>query len=926
LEKSIPVSQGVEFLVYNLHRKSNALKKSPYSVATHLMSAKRERTMGDSQVTITDIKTDIPALPTGTVFRNHLFIKVDDFIHFSLNLLTAPPGFGKSTLLASWAHRCGHPVAWLSLSREEASIGRFFSFLSYSLSRATNKEVRVPYELHETRDRADTASNAGRLIGYIDGLIHALGSYSKQLFCILDDFQNLDGSKDLFESLNYLIDNSPSNFHLIIASRSLPALHISKRRADNKLREISEDDLLFSSSELQRCLVLNRINIPTWYFTRIQKMTFGLPVAISFVMKLLENNRIEDSLEQIDAQFGDQLRQYFLEEYLEPLPENIKRMISVTYFLPEFSASLAQWQLSTEGIPVDDSLVCNDLHFMKNRGLLLAREDDEGEIWYRHLPPLVNALVFSQVIHRGSHERRLHQQASEWYIGEGMLDKAVQIASNAQNYDTIRDLILKNWRKMQESDELSVLLDWFSRLPEDYIVRYPKLCLFEVLPLGAAGDFRLAHKRFDRARKLSKTDDDLYSSTANALYSLVLSMEGKYSKSQELAKKAIKTLPDEEEHLKSMVYQTLGAASFPHDIVKAYQLLQKAEVIQASVSDRNVRCSLFANLARVEALLGLDSRATRHIAFARETFPQQLENVVPMLTFAQVAEGIVHYQRGDLPTARCLLEKTIENSRFIYLPRNIASAKALLAAILVNTGRSDEASELTRQACELDPGGIVDIFPGLGPLSVWLRHDNAGGLTIQSLCGSTSTRGIAQRWLALAVVFIEGGEPHQTELDKLEHSIDSSRYPLAFINVLILKAAIHERAGSTDDSIQLLARALSRAHEEQITQPFADAYRYIKKSLRSLAKAQPESFASAIFRQLSKHSDIRPESSSQQKLTTRELDVMRLIDAGLSTQDIAERLFISAETVKKHLVHVYTKLEVHSRYEALSTIRIQGLL
>jgi LuxR family maltose regulon positive regulatory protein len=599
-------------------------------------------------------------------------------------------------------------------------------------------------------------------------------------------------------------------------------------------------------------------------------------------------------------------------------------------FLPEFSSSLAQWQSRGFLASVSDEFICESIRFLKERGLLSERMDGVGRSWYRLHPLLADAMSSGWLVQGGSWERSLYRRASTWYLCEGMLEEAVQLASGARDWDAIRDIILENWRKKFEEDELSCLLNWLSLLPEDYVKRYPKLCLFAILPLGVGGDFERARKWFTRAKKLSKVEGDRYSASADALYSLVLSMEGKLDKSYELAQRAIEWLPDEDADLKAMVSQTLGSSLSPPDIVGAYEMIKEAEMTQKTGTDRNVRCSLFANLALIEAQLGLDSAAIKHIRLAREMSSHQADRVSPMLAFAQLAEGITAYHKGNLSAARNLLSEAIELFRFNYVPRHIAFAKALLSAILIQTGRRGEAMELIEQACLLEQMSIADTFPGLIPLSGWLASDAFNDFNAQQMFGGCAAGGIAHRWLMLSCAFVEGAKLGFAQIDNLEHAIDPTRFPLAFINTLLLKGAVAERAGRAELSVQALSRAVDMAAREHTIQPFFDAHSSIKKSLKTLARTQPEGFAAVIFRQLPKHAETISgaaiDVSVQQKLSSRELDVMRIIDTGLSIHQTAERLFISPETVKKHLVHIYAKLKVHSRYEALTVLRKQGLL
>jgi LuxR family maltose regulon positive regulatory protein len=864
-------------------------------------------------------KFRIPSVPDNYLLRSRLYNQLDDFRRHALNVVIAPAGYGKTSLVASWMCRTQHTAAWLSLCGEDNDPQRFWPYLNRSLALATDGHLSCG--LLDER----LFGEKSRLQG-IDLLLAALEGLSKPLTVVLDNFQTISQNRRITQDLIYLIDALPENVNLVILSRSTPPLRLSRRRLEGALGELLIDNLAFTPQEAFALFAQCRQPISRDFVKELVEQNEGCPAVFGLLLSELQKQCVTSITEDVPPDFIEKLNAYFLEEIFDPLSQNIQDFMVVTSTLESFSPSLAGYLLKEQ--PHHESLTTTleTIEWLSVNGILVyaeARVDDE--LWYCY-PKLLRHALLEKAKRRGlSFMRDNRRAAGEWFLAEGKVDEAASYAALARDYDVIRDIILRNWRDKFEGDDLSTLLRWFNSLPEEYVVAHPKLCLFETLPLATSGDFATAQKRFEQVRRFSKKKSDLYDATADALYSLVRSIEGDFDESRMAAQRALDKLPEDENHFRAMLYQTLGGTTFACDIIASYQMLQQAEAMTTSSSDKTVLCSLYSNFARVEARIGRCTQALEHVHQARELYQSEQGRLVPMLTFAFAAESLVYYQRGEYEQAAKACDQMLKNSHVNYMPRNIASIKTIQASILAQVGRQDESNQCIGQAIRLDINGLTDIFPGMIHLKAWAPLLGSDPALEQQIQDRSHPQNVSKHWCSLALSFVRGEEVAVQSVETLKDLTDPS-FILGKLHTYLLLSCLHEREGNIEASDLALMKALEIAWPERIVQPFLDAAPFISKRLKSLARQEHDGFASHVHKLLPGVVAPAKSQNHNSRLTPREIDIMKLLDTGLSTAQIAEQLFISPETAKKHLFHIYRKLDAHSRFQALAQFKAFELL
>jgi DNA-binding CsgD family transcriptional regulator len=355
----------------------------------------------------------------------------------------------------------------------------------------------------------------------------------------------------------------------------------------------------------------------------------------------------------------------------------------------------------------------------------------------------------------------------------------------------------------------------------------------------------------------------------------------------------------------------------------SHDLFCEALDLQRPIADTGVLCSALSNLAVIEAQMGSVAQSREHTLQARGLYAERT-HLVPMLLYTTLAQGFIAFQQEELREAQDLCEQVITNAGYIYVKRNIATAHMILSCLALRSGNSKDGIMHGDSAFALDSSGSCDVFPGIEQIGNLLH--------LPLLRKASEGSSVAKRWLAAALAFIDDEPYDEAPLLALLDSTDS-HYVLALLNTWLLLACKRERNHDIDGATNALMHAIDLAEPDRLLQPFCGAAPYIGESLHEATRRDSRAFVRDVEARVLEHmqhprstgSSINPNNVDI-RLSAREIDVMRLVAIGLSTKDIADRLFISPDTVKKHLRNVFQKTGAHSRTQAIATMRSLNLL
>lgn len=862
---------------------------------------------------ILQTKITPPSLPADIIFRSHLLRRLNDLAELPVVLVSSPAGYGKSCLASLWFGRVRRPCAWVSLDKEDCSYDRFWTYCTTAL-------IAIGLDAENLLNQTPIIVDTDAALNFVDRIIEKISTHNGHLILILEDYHNLEKDSPVHASVAYLVSHLPKNLHLVITSRTFPRIGLQKLRVQSLLGEIGEKDLCFSLVEVEDLFFRSHQPLTAEESRFIHEYTKGWPVAVKLAsLAYAKNPGISQTVPPFEV--GEMIYDYLFEEVIDKLPDTIRTFLAVTACVDGFSVSLAQHLIGE-----DLSEISAALAYLKENSLFIGEATaEDGSFWYRYHSLFLEAIRHRFVAKDGVLFSEVQRKASAWYEDHKLFDAAVKTAAQAKDFERIQKLIYQNWNSFYHSDHLAVLMRWYSYLPESYVAEYPMLCAIESLPLATSGKVELALSRIRAAERAMKNRHDVYYGLVMAIKGITFSVLELTEEASSAAQEALKYLPEGEEYLQGMSYQILGGVKSISAPEVAAQIFEKALEMPLTRSSDSLLCSARANLSVVYSILGNFSAALEWADATMSPYESSAHPHRPMLVYAYESKAFACYKLGRLGESRKAVDYAIQHAYDCWNPLNTARAYAVRAHLAYFASEDEAAAEDVRQSLQISPYGFARTYPALPALQFWQEK---GVIEKSSLTDSHIEKNREPFvWTKTALDFVRGLSVDIEAFEVQMQHIPEERV-LAHIQFRVLLAALYEAKGDTAQAEEVLSAAVESSRGLAAPkQVFIENTPFIAKILGRIAKRSGDSYSTYLFRALpAVELSRRSEEASPSSLTAREKEVICLVIAGLSTKEIAERLFVSTATAKKHLANIYIKLGVHGRVQAISKLRDEGIL
>jgi LuxR family maltose regulon positive regulatory protein len=905
--------------------------------------------------------------------RPALLARLEQGLDQKLTLLSAPPGFGKTTLVSQWLHRMRNDelgmmnetskasphhssfiihhseIAWLSLDANDNDPARFWRYL---ISACRNFATDLGASALEQLNRPHPLSFETLLTSFINELAQLPGRF----VFILEDYQEIN-ARQIHETMTFLLDHLPPTLHLILITRSDPLLPLARLRARHELNELRAADLRFSSSEI-RAFLQQALPFPLSEeaVAHLEARTEGWIAGLHLAVLALQKRQEPQVIEQFIATFAGSHRhilEYLIAEVFGAQPEPLQQFLLQTSFLSRLTGPLCDAVTGrTDGAAV--------LEQLERANLFLNSLDGAGQ-WYRYHP------LFAEAIHHYARRqlgeaglRDCYRRAGRWYEQQGMLAEAIEISLTAGEFTTTANLI-ERLIQHQVNQELHTLRRWLEQLPEELLPEHPALAFayaFAILftldrqaPATMAlleRPLQLAEQRWQAQSNWAKLGE------TQAFRTLAAWWQGDLVQTFSSARRALELLPEDEVNWRgsSMLFAGLEEL-YAGKLVAAQQTLREAyRLCQAA---GNKHSSLAANLILAEVLTGQGA-----LHRAEQLYRQVLGEVSEVEAkgdffdrgHALIRLADLAFEWDDLESAEQYASVGLELGRQFGVEDFLVNASLSLS-------RLKQARRETLQARQL----LHDLTPQLK--RPWLRQKvQAEQARLALRAGDLAT---VQRWatsydqnddqwmiiqqeqeaLLLARLFIaqeEAGAALRL-LDQWQADAEVNGRGHSVLEILILKALAHYSQADLPQARPLLIQALALAHPEGYRRLFLaegePLAALLQASLPELKEEPLRTYAQSLLRaftdlrltiddlrlgaasqsKIQNHlSGLFPEKSKIQNpvdpLSPQEQRVLRLLAAGLSNPEIAEELVVSINTIKTQVKSIYRKLNVNSREEA----------
>ena len=891
-------------------------------------------------------KLYIPPPRTKVVIRPRLIERLNEGLHGKLTLISAPAGFGKTTLVSEWVAGCERlepkvRVSWLSLDEGDNDPADFLAYLVATLQTiAANIGARVLSVLQ--------AHQPPPIESILIALLNEITAIPDNFVLVLDDYHVID-SKPVDEALTFLLEHLPPQMHLVITTREDPHLPLARLRARSQLTELRAADLRFTPAETTDFLSqVMGLNLSAEDITALENRTEGWIAGLQLATISMQGHQDVTSFIRSFTGSHHFVLDYLIEEVLQQQSESIQTFLLRTSILDRLCGPLCDSVLGSPSASGQQTL-----EYLERANLFIVPLDNERR-WYRyhHLfgellrKRLGQSLVPGEIA-------ELHIQASEWYEQNGFPSDAIHHAFAVKDFERVAKLAELEWPVIHENIQSIKWLGGLKKLPEEIIRARPVLCVKFAWAFLNAGELEAAEAKMRDAEKwLEPTTITAEKSDAPSIEMVVVDEEqfkslpvllaaarayhaqaiGDISGTIKYTQRVLELSPEGDSQWRGAASSLLGLAQYASgNLDAAYRAfsdgLAKAGPYEG-ISGNFVLAGIKSAQGQLNTALGIYEKAIRLVLEHGEPMPLGTEDL-----YSGISE--LHRERGDLETAAQDLVMAKKLGDQVELPDWQHRWYIAQARLLQTTGDLAGALGLLEEAERRFVRTPVPIIRPIAALKAririaqgkiaeakdWVRARDLSVDDDISYLHEFEHMTLARVLIAQEKRGLGAGSIHAAMglVERLLLAADEGGRKGSVIELLVLQALAHEAQGNYPPALVSLERALTLAEPEGYVRSFVDegppmvallleaakhgiAPNYVRHLLAAFGKAEGKTSVTPLL---------------AEPLSEREVDVLRLLNTELSGPEIARQLMVSLNTMRTHTKSIYNKLGVNNRRAAI---------
>ena len=910
-------------------------------------------------------KLYIPPPRPKIVLRPHLIERLNEGLQRKLTLVSAPAGFGKTTLVSEWVAVCEQPAAWLSLDEGDNDPSRFLAYLVAALQTLAMSASE------------GTAANIGAgalavlqspqpppIESILTALLNEITTIPDDFVLVLDDYHAID-AKPVDKALAFLLEHLPPQMHLVIVSREDPSLPLARLRARGQLTELRAADLRFTPSEATEFLnQVMSLNLSAEDSSALETRTEGWIAGLQLAAISMQGHQNPTSFIKSFTGSHHFVLDYLLEEVLHQQSESVQAFLLCTSILNRLCGPLCDAVLGGTAGSGQETL-----EYLERANLFIVPLDNERR-WYRyhHLFGDLLQQRLGQSLTFGEMEE-YHIRASLWYENNGDEAEAFHHAIAAQDFGRAAGLAELAWQGMDGTFQTSAWLGWVKKLPEEMIRPRPVLSTQIAWAFMDAGEPEASESYLQDAERCLNglsggmvVVDKAQLKPLPAMIAMARAynaqVQGNLSAAVKYAELALQLIPEGDLFRRAQATITLEvthwasgdlesarsalgdwmnsmqkAGNFVFVVASAFALadilvvqgrLREAvktnqQAIQLASKHGNdaqqITAHHYLGLAMLHHEMGEDAAAAEHLQKAGEL--GEKTTLVDWYYRWRIAQARLKETEGNLEAALALLDE----ARRVYVKTPIPDTRpieALKAKVYLKQGWLAKALDWAR-ARGLSADDEISYLGEFEHLTL-----------VRVLMAEYQSRQ-GRRSLLQAIGLLE----------RLLKAAEAQRRIGSVIEILMAQALAHQVQGNLPLALVSLERALTLAEPEGYVRLFVDEgepVRLLLLDFRSRIEKQSsgqghpllvyvEKLLSAFERSVEKQSTTHPKKPELvEPLSERELEVLRLVAQGLTNNEISQRLVLALSTVKGHNFRIFGKLQAQNRSEAVMRARELGLL
>lgn len=889
------------------------------------------------------IKTKIfrPPVTTDLVRREELLARLEQGLNHRLTLVSAPAGYGKSTLVSSWLEESALPSAWLSLGKSDNDIYQFLNYFIASIRTLFPNACSKSLSFLQGDNKPTNTVLSAQLINDLDAI-------TEPFIIALDDYHEIQSSI-IHEMINEIFKFPGRTVHLAIITRRNPPFPLGALRARDLITEIRMQELEFTAAESE--LFMNKacsVDLDESVLQRLHNEIEGWPAGLRLAALALKRKKDPQGFLRGFTLGNRDVQDYLVAEVMDTLSPMIRDWLLKTSILNRFCAPLCEALCQSEKAETGQESINGHqfLRILEDTGLFGIALDD-GHEWFRY-HHLFQTLQKTRLIESVSRSEisQLHQKAAIWFEMQGMFDEAIYHYLETNNPDKVGNMLSRHRLQLTKEERWVDINRWLGLIPNRIIESNTDLLILHARSLDKKGEYGDWAKTLIRIETMLgdcepvTPEQRLHHGELILMQGTLFYHNGQGKAGADYTERALQLLPPEavsERVLAIMMHavslQMIGNLKGAYEIT--YDALQHEAKSGPTSHGRLLQTLCFlnwmsANLPEMERAaaamldIGLSNSLPETTVFSRYFLGAShyhnnlLDEAIGFLSpvaenpygpsfFMHVmsvqALSLIHEIQGRPDQARALSDQLSENILEMgggsYLPH----AQALQAELAFRQGRQSEAIRWAKEfAFGETTAGYTFIIPGLIAVKLLLADESANSLS-----------------LANKVLLAD------------QQFFSSTHNPHFLAEVLALQAILYEMRGEQEEAAKKITEALT------LTQPGGDIRLYVdlghqlvpllnrvnldqeglRYTGRILAVLRDES-SSALGSKLNNKTHFTKLESSITPLTNREQEILQFLTDNLTNKEIGEKLFISPKTVKRHAESIYSKLGVHRRQEAIA--------
>jgi len=852
---------------------------------------------------------------------------------YKLTLISAPAGYGKTTLVAQWAESSDFSTAWLSIGQEDNDIDRF---------------LRCLLKAWEEAQPGVMQSKLGLLLGamspnteaVLSAFISVANDVPDHTVFVFDDYHLIEDSS-IHQTLVFLLDHLPLSFHFVLVGRAEPPLPLARYRVRHELLEFRAEDLQFLQEETTDFLNgLMELDLPDDEVVHLQAQLEGWIAGLQLVA-LSRQRHLAGADKLVVSGRHRFIADFLSEDVLAPLEADKRQFLLQTSILDCLCGSLCD-EITGK---VDSQTM---LETLERENLFFMPLDDNRQ-WFRY------HRLFADYLHEELKRRHadqivnLHRRAAGWYLVHDLPEQAFHHALEGSDVELMVQIFDQYCNAKLNGGEVRLVGRWVDSLPAEWFAAYPGLGLARVGFLAFTGAFEAAFRYLDEVEKQltpAESEDWRWQlARVSAVRCFMACNQNDLTRAETQADQALQALPEKDLNWRPVIYGALGDTYRQNGRwEKANECYLKALAVTYSPELRFMSAHVFGALADLALRQG---RLRAAEGFWRKSLAviQERENwgrlELPVIGWVYIRMGELFYEWNELAEAWDHLSRGLERAELGGDVRAMIAGYLIAGRLKLTEGDSEAAVAYLEGARALVDSAQFAQWTSRFErfqLELWLAQDRLRAASDWSdtmlrsdvLEGRPETE-VAQ--LAIARVLIVKGDMPSIEraltlLKRLLQAAEAEGRMGISIEALALQAFAHWKRGEQSDALTALERALRLAEPEGYVRLFADfGLPMVRLLQEARSRAVMPDYVGKLLTAFGSPAFLTsPEAALPEPLSIREQEILELIAAGLTNQEIADKLVISPETVKKHTGNIYGKLGVRSRTEAVARARALDLL